>query len=166
MVTKSKNIIIHVYPEKAFAYMDNIGNTGMHMTKSSMPMMGSKLELKQLSENATGLNSKFRWFGKMMGFTMDFTVVVTKWIKDKEKVWETIGEPKMIILGWYKMHLVLSPEGKNTKAELSLAYTKPTGLFFKFIAFFLAPFYANWCLNNMLQDSKKFLEATSKKQNQ
>ena len=27
------------------------------------------------------------------------------------------------------------------------------------IAFFLAPLYANWCLNNMLNDSKKMLEA-------
>ena len=98
-----KEIIIQALPEKVFAYMDNINNTGMHMTKSSKPMMGSKLELKQLSENATGLNSKFRWYGKMMWFKMDFTVVVTKWIKDKEKVWETIGEAKMIIMGWYQM---------------------------------------------------------------
>ena len=139
--------------------MDNINNTGMHMTKSSKPMMGSRLELKQLSENATGLNSKFRWFGKMMWFTMDFTVVVTKWIKNKEKVWETIGEAKMIIMGWYQMRLVISPEGANTKAELSIAYTKPKNIFLKFIAFFLAPLYANWCLNNMLKDSKKMLEA-------
>ncbi|MEO6541637.1 MAG: hypothetical protein ABIN74_11615 [Ferruginibacter sp.] len=98
MKNLQKEIIIQVVPEKVFVYMDNINNTGMHMTKSSKPMMGSKLELKQLSENATGLNSKFRWFGKMMWFTMDFTVVVTKWIKDKEKVWETIGPAKMIIM--------------------------------------------------------------------
>ena len=149
-------------PEKVFEYMDNINNTGMHMTKSSKPMMKSRLELKQLSENATGLNSKFRWFGKMMWFTMDFTVAVTKWIKNKEKVWETIGEANMIIMGWYQMRLVISPEGANTKAELSIAYTKPKNIFFKFIAFFLAPLYANWCLNNMLKDSKKMLEANQK----
>ncbi len=160
MKTKTKNILIHSTPEKVFSYMDNIANTGMHMTKSSMPMMGSKLELKQLSENATGLNSKFHWYGKMMGFRMDFTVVVTKWVQDKEKIWETIGEAKMIILGWYQMRLVISPEAENTKAELSITYTKPKNFFFKFIAFFIAPFYANWCLNNMLQDSKKILEAT------
>ena len=159
MKTLSKSIIIHAIPEKVFTYMDNIANTGMHMTKSSKPMMGSKLDLKQLSENATGLNAKFRWFGKMMGFTMDFTVVVTKWIKDKEKVWETIGEAKMIIMGWYQMRLVISPEGANTKAELSIAYTKPKNIFLKFIASFLTPLYANWCLNNMLKDSKKMLEA-------
>ncbi|GEM_PF-4819849 len=32
----------------------------------------------------------------------------------------------------------------------------------RFIAFFFAPIYANWCLNNMLADSKKILEATTK----
>ena len=159
MKNLQKEIIIQALPEKVFAYMDNINNTGMHMTKSSKPMMGSKLELKQLSENATGLNSKFHWFGKMMWFTMDFTVVVTKWIKDKEKVWETIGEAKMIIMGWYQMRLVISPEGANTKAVLSIAYTKPKNIFLKIIAFFFAPLYADWCLNNMLNDSKKMLEA-------
>ena len=161
MKNLQKEIIIQVVPEKVFAYMDNINNTGMHMTKSSKPMMGSKLELKQLSENATRLNSKFRWFGKMIWFTMDFTVVVTKWIKDKEKVWETIGTAKMIIMDRYQMRLVISPEGGNTKAELSIAYTKPKNIFFKVIAFFFAQLYANWCLSNMLQDSKKALEATS-----
>jgi hypothetical protein len=159
MKTKSKGIIINSTPENVFAYMDNLGNTGMHMTESSMMMMGSKLELKQLSENATGLNSRSRWSGKMMGFKMDFTVAVTKWIKDKEKVWETVGEAKMIILKWYQMHLIVSPEGINTKVELSLTYTKPDNIFFRFIAFILAPWYANWCLSNMLNDSKKNLEA-------
>ncbi|HEU5168492.1 MAG TPA: hypothetical protein VFU29_23265 [Chitinophagaceae bacterium] len=159
MKTKSKSILIHSAPGQVFAYMDNLGNTGMHMMENSAMMMGSKLQLQQLSENANGLNSKFRWSGKMMGFTMNFTVLVTEWIKDKEKTWETVGDAKMIILKWYQMRLVISPEGGDTKAELSIAYTKPDNIFFRFIAFFLAPWYANWCLNNMLNDSKKNLEA-------
>lgn len=158
MKTKSKSILINATPEKVFAYMDNLGNTGMHMTESSGMMMGSKLELKQLSENATGYNAKFKWSGRMMGFIMDFTVVVTKWIKDREKIWETKGEAKMIILKWYQMRLVISPEGENTKVELSIAYTKPDNFYFRVIAFFLAPWYASWCLSNMLNDSKKNLE--------
>ncbi|MEO7922207.1 MAG: hypothetical protein ABIR30_00865 [Chitinophagaceae bacterium] len=158
MTVKTKSIIIHASPENVFAYMDNISNTGMHMTKSSMPMMGSKLILQQLSENATGLNAKFRWCGKMMGFTMDFTVVVKKWTKDEEKIWETIGKAKMIILSWYQMRLILYPQGDSTKAKLSISYTKPKKNFFQFIAFFLAPLYANWCLNNMLKDSRINLE--------
>jgi hypothetical protein len=142
-----REIIVQVAPEKVFAYMDNINNIGMHMIKSSKPMMSSKLELKQLSENPTGLNSRLRWFGKMMWFTMDFTVIVTKWIKEKEKVWETIGKAKIIIMGWYQMRLVISSAsgGQSIKAALSFAYTKPKNISFKFIAFSFAPLYAKWC---------------------
>ena len=86
MKTLQRKIIINAPPTKVFIYMDNTGNTGMHMIKSSAMMMGNKLQLQQLSENKTGANAKFRWFGKMMGFKMDFTVEVTKWIKDKEKI--------------------------------------------------------------------------------
>jgi hypothetical protein len=158
---KSKTIIIRVPSDRVFKYMDNIGNTGMHMTKSSRPMMGSKLELEQLSANSTGLNSKFWWHGKMMGFKMDFTVVATKWIEGKEKIWETVGKAEMIIMAWYQMHLVLSAEGQDTKAELSITYSKPKRIFFRCIAFFLAPLYANWCLQSMLEDSKQNLERIS-----
>ena len=161
MKTFSQSIVIRSTAGKVFAFMDDISNTGMHMTKSSMPMMGSRLELEQLTENASGLDSKYRWYGKLLGVTMDFTVVVTKWIKDKEKVWKTIGDAKMIILGWYQMHLVISPEGQNTKAELSIAYTKPKNIFFRILSFILAPWYANWCLKNMLNDSKKALETVT-----
>ena len=138
--------------------MDNLGNTGMHMMKNSAMMMGSKLNLEQLTECKTGLNSKFHWFGKMMGIPLDFTVVVSKWIENKQKVWETIGESKMIILKWYQMRLLVSPNGGSTKAELSIRYTLPDNLFFKIIALFLAPWYANWCLKNMLNDAKLNLE--------
>ena len=158
MKTVSKNIIIRNSPEKVFSYMDNLGNTGMHMMQSSSMMMGSKLKLELLSENATGLNAKFRWYGNMMGIKMDFTVDVTKWIKDKEKVWETVGDAKMIILGWYQMRLQLTPITEGTKAELSIAYTYPKKILGKILTFFLAQWYANWCLKSMLSNSKQSLE--------
>ena len=158
MKTLTRQVEIHSNPEKVFEYMDHLGNTGMHMMESSAMMMGSKLELEQLSKNETGLNSKFRWYGKMMGIKMDFTAVVTKWIKPQEKVWETVGKAKMIILGWYQMRLLLTPQGPGTLAKLSISYTYPENLFGRILAFFLSRWYSNWCLKNMLNDSKKSLE--------
>jgi hypothetical protein len=161
MKTKSKTVVIQASADTVFSYMDKLSNTGMHMSKSSMPMLGNKLELEQLSENDTGLHAKFRWYGKIVGLTLDFTVVVTKWIKNQEKVWETIGKAKMIILGWYQMGLIISPlnAGKAAKVKLSIVYTRPNNIFFQLLSFLLAPFYANWCLNNILIDSKNCLEA-------
>ena len=158
MKTLTKQIQINSTPDRVFEYMDNLGNTGMHMMESSAMMMGSKLYLEQISEKATGLQSKFHWYGKMMGLKMDFTVVVTKWTPPKEKEWETIGEAKMIILGWYKMRLLLSPSREGTLTELSISYTYPQNVFGKILAFFLSRWYGNWCLKNLLNDSKNELE--------
>ena len=158
MKTLIKKVEIKATPDKVFDYMDKLGNTGMHMMESSAMMMGSKLQLEQLSKNATGLDSRFRWYGKMMGLKMDFTVVVTKWTQSKEKVWETIGNSKMIILGWYQMRLILTPSSAGTLTELSISYTYPKNIFGKILAFFLSRWYGNWCLTNMLNDSKKDLE--------
>ena len=102
MKTLTKQIIIHSPPEKIFAYMDQVGNTGMHMMKNSGMMMGSKLNLQQVSENALGINSKYRRTGSILGYPMDFIVVTTKWIEGKEKVWETVGIARMMILRWYQ----------------------------------------------------------------
>jgi len=85
METKSKSIRINSTPEKIFAQMDDFSKTGMHMIESSMMMMGSKLKLEQLSINSTGVGAKYRWYGKMMGMTMDFSETVTKWQSPKIK---------------------------------------------------------------------------------
>ncbi|HXL54869.1 MAG TPA: hypothetical protein VN958_01345 [Chitinophagaceae bacterium] len=72
-------------PEEVFKTIDDLGVAGMHMTKSSMMMMGSKLHLEFLTKNKTGLDSKYRWTGRMMELKMDFTVKVIKWIEEKKR---------------------------------------------------------------------------------
>lgn len=158
MKTITKTIIINASPEKVFETLDDLGVTGMHMTQSSAMMMGSKLHLQYLTENHKGLGSKYRWTGKMMGLNMDFTVEVTKWIKGVEKVWETIGEARMIIYSWYRMNLLVSKNGDKSLAELSITYKKPKTSFAKIISFLFADWYCRWCLKNMLNDTKKILE--------
>ena len=155
MKTITRNIFINAAPDKVFAMIDDLGVTGMHMTKSSAMMMGSKLNLEYLTTNHVGLGSRYRWKGTMMGMKMDFTVEVTKWIEGVEKTWETIGEAKMIIYSWYRMHLLVKPLTGGSEAELSITYEKPNGWFARIISFIFADWYCNWCLKNMLVDTKK-----------
>ena len=161
MKTKSKSILIHSTPEKVFARMDNFSKTGMHMSESSMMMMGSKLKLEQLSTNQTGVDAKYRWYGKMMGMTIDFSETVTKWQPDKLKEWETTGEAKIIIMSWYRMWVEVTPAENGTIAKLSISYLSPKQWFYKILSFFFAQWYCNWCLNNMLNDTKNNLEKIS-----
>src|SRR4030095_9689751 len=103
-----RHILIQSSPERVFEVLDDLSVTGMHMTSSSAMMVGSKLHLQYLTTNHTGLNSQYRWTGKMMGIKMDFTVAVTKWVRGMEKVWETIGNAWMIIYSWYQMRLFIT----------------------------------------------------------
>lgn len=145
------------HPDIVFRCLDNLGVTGMHMTQSSMMMMGSKLELKFLTESHTGLGTRYRWTGKMMGMRMDFTVEVTKWMPGREKTWETIGNPRLIIYSWYQMHLLLTSNGGGTTAALSISYKKPEGIFNRILSFLFADWYCRWCLKHMLEDCKEIL---------
>ncbi len=158
MNTKSKSILIHSPAEKVFQQMDDFSKTGMHMSESSMMMMGSKLILEQLSTNPGGVGATYRWHGKMMGMTMDFSETVTKWQPHELKEWETVGETKIIIMSWYRIWFELTPVENGTIANISISYLLPKEWFYKILSFFFAKWYCNWCLNNMLNDTKNNLE--------
>ncbi len=160
MKIKSKSLFIHSSPAKVFAQMDDFSKTGMHMSESSMMMMGSKLKLEQLSTNSTGIGASFRWYGKMMGMTMDFSETVTNWVQNQLKEWETVGDAKIIIMSWYRMWFEINSAENGTLAKISISYSPPKEWYYKILSFFFATWYCNWCLNNMLNDTKKVLEMT------
>ncbi len=146
----NRKIIIEAPADEVFAFMDNIENMGMHMTKPNVAMMGSRLRVEWLSLNKTGAGAKYRWKGNIMGMKINFIVEVTRWIAGREKVWETIGPSKLIVLSWFRMYLILSPLDKTTtQTELGIDYTIPKG---NILGFFLAGTYAAWCVNSMLKD--------------
>ncbi|HEU5292480.1 MAG TPA: hypothetical protein VFU05_17655 [Cyclobacteriaceae bacterium] len=158
MKTLSRTETFPASADHVFKTIDDLGVTGMHMTESSIMMMGSKLNLEFLTANKTGPGSRYRWTGKMMGLMMDFTVEVTKWINGREKVWETIGNTKLIIYSWYSMRLLVEDVVGRTEAKLSISYEKPKGLFNRILCFLFADWYCRWCLKQMLGDARKTIE--------
>ncbi|WP_276363817.1 SRPBCC family protein [Daejeonella sp. H1SJ63] len=161
MKTKNKSILIHSPPDKVFRQLDNFSKTGMHMSQSSMMMMGSKLKLEQLSTHSSGVGAKYRWYGNMMGMPLDFTEVVTQWQPPLLKAWETFGNAKIIIMSWYRMWFEILPNEKGSIVKLSISYLPPKDWFYKILSFLFARWYCNWCLNNMLHDTKNNLETAS-----
>ncbi len=156
--TLKKEVLIRAPCEKVFAFMDDLAKTGMHMSGRSMMMMGSKLKIEQLPGPEKGVGATFRWKGKVLGLPIDFTETVTHWKENEEKVWETIGSPQMIILGWYRMRLTTEPNENGTLASLEIQYMPPKGFFYNLLSAVSARRYADWCLSKMLGDTKKACE--------
>ena len=160
MKTIEKIKVYSARPEEVFDCLDNLSITGMHMTRSSMPMMGGKMNFEFLSANKTGLHAKYRWTGKVLWMLLDFTVVVTRWITGKEKTWETEGLAKMIILSWFRMDLKVEGNEQESTAILSISYERPKGFFYRLLSFLLADLYCRWCIRNMLNDTEKRLSVS------
>lgn len=156
----SQTIQINKKVAQVFAYIDDIHNTGWHMEKSSMPMMGSKMTVETISEQKSGLGATYRWTGKVMGLRIDFTETITRWVKNKERVWQTIGDPQIIIMGNYVMGFFLKPILESTQLTFEIDYELPKPLFWSLVGRLLSPWYSRWCLSNMCNDAKATLELT------
>jgi uncharacterized membrane protein len=156
------SIEINAPTEAVFSYVDDIRNTGWHMTKSSMPLMGSKLQLEILLNKPSGVGATYRWFGKVMGFKIDFSETVTKWVPNQERVWKTIGNPKILIIEDYEMRFLTEPLNQHTRLTFEIQYNLPKAFFWRAIALLLADWYSKWCLKNMCEDAKRALEKSPK----
>jgi hypothetical protein len=163
--TLEREILILAPVEKVFAFMDDLTQTGMHMSERSMMMMGSKLELERLPGPEKGVGATFRWSGKVLGLPVDFTETVTYWKENEGKVWETVGSPLMIILGWYRIRLITKPNGEGTSVSLEIEYEPPKGFFYTLLSAVFSRWYAVWCLSKMLGDTKRTLEKEKVKSN-
>lgn len=91
MSTVTETVQILAPAERVFGYVDDMRNVGWHMTeRSSSAMLGSRLKLEILSEQATGPGATYRYSGKMMGLTLDFSESVTKYVPDR-RAWRRLG---------------------------------------------------------------------------
>ena len=145
--------------DKVFAYMDDINNVGWHMSgESSMPMMGSRLQLEVIDDKK-GMGATYGWKGSVLGMAIDIKEIVTKWTKNREKSWSTVGKPKMIVMSGYVMHLLFTPTEKGTRVLFEIDYSLPRTPWGWMIGIILARKYAKWCLKRACEDSKKVLES-------
>jgi hypothetical protein len=127
-----------------------------------MALMGSRLRLEMLTDQATGLGATYRYSGTILGLSIDFSESVTKYVPPREKVWRTIGEPRLVILASYEMRVAVEPlSPSSSRLTISIAYELPRSGFWRIVGLVLARSYIRWCLRRMCRDTKRVLEATS-----
>lgn len=148
-------MLVPASPEEVFAFLDDTQKTGSHMQRGEM---GVKLQLGTLSENSTGVGATHRWRGRAYGLRVDFTTVVEKWTKDREKRIHTIGTPKMVIMSGYDMHWALVPADGGTSIEIEFEYELPRSLFGRALSRLVGKRYGDWCLDMILGDAVRALE--------
>ncbi len=143
-------------PDGVFRFLDDPLNTGSHMQKGGL---GGHLQLEVLSGNYAGEGATHRWHGKVFGWKVDFTTVVERWVKDKEKAYRTIGTPRMVVMSNFAVHWALEPVAGGTRITVDFDYEPPSSWLGSVMSRLFGRRYGQWCLNMVLSDAVKSLRA-------
>jgi hypothetical protein len=80
--------------------------------------------------------------------------VVTECAPPRRKVWETVGTPRLLVIGPYRMGFEVSPEGAaGSRLRVFIDYALPTGAPARWLGRALGGAYARWCTHRMVRDA-------------
>lgn len=132
-----------------FDFIDDHIKFSSHMNKSSWMMGGAKMTTEVDKDKGQKIGSHIKMGGKIMGFNLFLDEVVTERSRPTRKVWKTVGNPNLLVIGNYQMGVELVPENNKTKLKVFIDYDLPDGAS-KVLGVMFGNMYAKWCVDQML----------------
>ncbi|MEX1180272.1 MAG: SRPBCC family protein [Cucumibacter sp.] len=141
--------------DKVFFFLDDHKNLSAHMNKSSWMMLGSRMEIYLDAAGARSVGSKFGFKGAILGIPLSVDEVVTQREPSGRKVWETVGEPNLWVIGQYRMGLEIAPQGNSARLRVFIEYALPAAGLPRLLGLLFGNAYAHWCTTRMVGDAKR-----------
>ena len=149
-----QSAIISAPPAEVFSYVDDHANFSSHMNKSSWMMGGGKMETHVDVGKGKKVGSHIRMDGKVFGIEVSLDEVVTVHEPPLRKSWQTIGSPKLIVIGEYKMGLEVKPEDANSNLTVYIDYSLPESTKTRWMGQLFGGMYAKWCVGQMVNGTQ------------
>lgn len=86
--------------------------------------------------------------------------VITEREPPAHKLWETIGEPRLLVVGSYRMGFDLRVRGDGSELEVFIDYELPKVGLGRWLPF-LGRMYARWCTRRMARDAVTYFALTA-----
>ncbi len=124
------------------------------MSKSSWMMGGGKMDVSVDSGRGQRVGSHIKLSGKAFRIPIFLDEVVTLYEPPSRKEWETIGEPKLIVIGHYRMGFEIIAGGGGSKLKVFIDYELPQSLGTRWLGYLFSGIYAKFCVKQILKDVK------------
>lgn len=152
--------LVSAQADQVFAYLDDPRALAAHMGESSM-MMGSSMRTEIVSGDGRAIGSTNRMSGRMLGISLSLDEVVRERESPHRKQWETVGSPKLIIIGHYRMGFEVTPLGESSQVRVFIDYRRPASVLGYCLGILLGGFYARWCTKQMTNDAVRYFHSKS-----
>ena len=118
-------------------------------------MIGSRMSIATDEANGRAVGSKIILAGKVLGLRLMVEEVVTERQPPLRKAWQTIGTPRLLVIGSYVMGFALSPQAEGCLLRVFLDYELPESGAPRWLGKLFGRFYARWCTRSMAADAAK-----------
>ena len=138
---------------RLFAHLDDHRRLAGHMEKPSLMMAGATMRVELDAQQGQAAGSLIRVTGRVLGVNLGVEEVVTERVPPLRKTWETRGEPRLLVIGSYRMGFVISPQGDRSRLVVFIDYQLPPRGFAHGLALLFGRAYAEWCTRRMVTDA-------------
>jgi Polyketide cyclase / dehydrase and lipid transport len=143
--------VINAFAEDVFAFVDEHARFSSHMNESSWMMGGGRMSVDLDAAHGQAVGSHIRLSGRVFGIRLYLDEVVTRRDPPINKVWETVGVPRLLVIGAYKMGVEITPVRDGSRMRVFIDYELPKGWVNSWLGFLFGRFYAKWCIDRMLE---------------
>ena len=142
-------------PENLFAYLDDHARLATHMSRSSWRMGGGHMEVSIDDGHGQRIGSRIKLAGRILGLSLCVESAVVERVAPRTKVWQTIGEPRLLVIGPYRMGFDLEPAARGTRLRVYVDYDLPRTGMSRGLGALLGAWYAAWCTRMMARDAQR-----------
>lgn len=143
-------------PAAVFARLDDQTRLAAHMERPSAMMGGGRMTYDFDAGRGQAVGSHIKMGGSAFGLALDVDEVVTEREPPRRKVWETVGRPRLLVVGAYEMGFEIDPAAGGSELRVWIGYDLAPDLLGGILGPILAPLYAKWCVGRMASDAADF----------
>ena len=140
---------------EVFDEIDRAERMSAHMGRRSGMMAGGTMSMATDAGGGKAVGSRTRLSGKVLGMNLWADAEVVERTPPWRKSWQTIGEPRLLVIGPYRMSVRLDESGPATHARVVIDYSPPGKRPWRWLGTLLGPRYAKWCVTQMAADLER-----------
>ena len=154
-----ESAVIPISPDQLFAYVDDHKRFSSHMNQSSWMMGGGKMNVSVDEGSGQKVGSHIRLSGKAFGVKLFLDEVVTQHEPPYVKTWETVGIPKLLVVGSYRIGIEIKPQDTRSLLRVYIDYDLPVTNVW--LGQLFSGFYAKWCVRQMIRGASDYFALSS-----
>jgi hypothetical protein len=135
-----------------FDHIDRLQRFSAHMERRSWRMAGSSMAIEADAAGGRAMGSLVRLSGRVLGMRLGAVVEVVERKPPRRKAWQTVGEPRLLVIGRYRMTVDVQPVRQATHVLIAVDYNLPTVRPARWLGMLLGRWYARWCVQQMAHD--------------